>query len=238
MNLILRDPHSEQILDDALYSRIVEIDAAGIGLLAVHTRTPMKVVIVCLCAWRRTGVLHGLVCSRTTAPVTKKSAKHSMALSNVGAHRGYRLPCTIPRLRWSAREWLVSGVLVRLLLPLVHLLLERFRLFLVGETESKHAVFAFETVEERPVLVVLEGVVDLEVPEYTSIGRANVNEFDPKCVAHEIVGEHRSTVQPTVGPSCTIRVGNVEFGDGDSVNLVRRLRDRSFHNLLFLIRED
>ena len=53
---------------------------------------------------------------------------------------------------------------MRILLPLVHLLLELLRLLLVREAQPEHTLLALEAEEEDAVLVVGEGVVDLLVP--------------------------------------------------------------------------
>lgn len=59
---------------------------------------------------------------------------------------------------------LVPRVLVGVLLPLVHLLLELLCFLLVHKRQSGHAVLQLEAVKERPVLVVLECIVDFLVP--------------------------------------------------------------------------
>lgn len=54
--------------------------------------------------------------------------------------------------------------------------------------------------KERAILVVLESVVDLLVPDHSTVGRRNVDKFNPKCVANKIVGEDSSTLKACVGP--------------------------------------
>ena len=68
-------------------------------------------------------------------------------------------------------ERLRPGVLVRRLLPIVHLLPELFGFLVVGEGETGEAAFELEGVEEDAVLVIGEGVVDLLIPYYASTGR-------------------------------------------------------------------
>lgn len=68
-------------------------------------------------------------------------------------------------------EGLVLGVLVGVLLAVVHLLLERLGLLLVGEREAGKAVLELKCVEEDAVLVVGEGVVDLLIPDDAPAGR-------------------------------------------------------------------
>jgi hypothetical protein len=94
-------------------------------------------------------------------------------------------------------------------------------------------------VEERPVLVVGECVVDLLIPQNTSVGGRNVHELDEVGVAHEIIGEDRSALQTGVGPSvAVVRVSNVELRNGDSVDLVGSLRYGTLDSLLVVVRED
>ena len=71
---------------------------------------------------------------------------------------------TIPRLRRPARKRLTPRILVRILLALIHHLLELLRFLLFGKAQPKHALLALEAEEEDAVLVVLEGVVDFLVP--------------------------------------------------------------------------
>lgn len=59
------------------------------------------------------------------------------------------------------------GLLAGILLPLLELLDEGFSLLLIGEGEPSGAVLEFERVEERPVLIVVEIVVDFLVPDHT-----------------------------------------------------------------------
>lgn len=65
--------------------------------------------------------------------------------------------------RYTA-EGCVSGCFAGVLFPLVHLLLELLRLFLVDESQSGQAVLQFETVKEGTVLVVAPGIEYLLVP--------------------------------------------------------------------------
>ena len=119
------------------------------------------------------------------------------------------LPLAIPRLRRPARKRLVPRILMRILLPLVHLLLELLRFLLVRKTQPEHALLALEAEEEDAVLVVLEGVVDFLVPYHAAIGRGDVDELDPEGVADCVVGENCGALQAGVRPSCAIGVGDV-----------------------------
>lgn len=85
----------------------------------------------------------------------------------------------------SGSKRLGPRIFVGILLPFIHLLLESFRLFLVGEGQASHAVFKLEGVEEGSVLVVLEGIIDLLVPDYTAVRRLQH--------VSEVLGFHRET---------------------------------------------
>lgn len=68
-----------------------------------------------------------------------------------------------------ARKRLALCSFVCVLLTLVDLLLELLRLFFIRETQPSHAVLQLEAVEKRPVLVVLERVVYLLVPNDAAV---------------------------------------------------------------------
>jgi hypothetical protein len=93
-------------------------------------------------------------------------------------------------------------------------------------------------VEEDAILVVGEGVVNLLVPDDTAAGRGYVDQFQPERVADQVICEHCSALQPGVGPSVAVRVGNIQLRDGDSVDLVCRLGHGALHRLLVLVREN
>lgn len=61
------------------------------------------------------------------------------------------------------------GGLARILLPVVHLLQELLRLFLVDEGKPCKAFFELEGVKEDAILVVVPRIVDLLVPYNSSI---------------------------------------------------------------------
>ena len=92
--------------------------------------------------------------------------------------------------------------------------------------------------EERPVLVVGEGVVDLLIPQDAAVGGGEVDEFHPEGVADEVVGEDRGALEAGVGPSGAAGVGDVEFGDGDGVDFVGGFGDGAFDRLFFVVGED
>lgn len=136
-------------------------------------------------------------------------------------------------------ERLAFGVFVRILLPLINLLLELLCLFLIRKAETRKTVLELESVEERAILVVGECVVNLLIPQNTTIRGRDVHKLDKVGVAHEIIGEYRSALQASVGPSvAVVWVSNVELGNGDSVDLVGGLRHGTFDSLLVVVRED
>ena len=75
--------------------------------------------------------------------------------------------------------------------------------------------------EERPVLVVLNSVVNLLIPDHSPMGRRYVHKLDEEGIPDQVVGEHSGSLQARVGPSSAVRVGNIEPGDGDCLDLVR-----------------
>ena len=111
------------------------------------------------------------------------------------------LPWVISRLRRPAREWLALSILVRILLPLVHLLLKLFRLLLIRKAQPEHAFFTLEAEEEDTILVVLEGIVDLLVPDHTAVGRSDIHKFDPEGITNQVVGQDGGALEASVGPS-------------------------------------
>ena len=74
-----------------------------------------------------------------------------------GIRYGCRSSYTLERRRSS----LFAGILF----PLINLLFELLRLFLVDEREPRQAFLELERMEERSVLVVIEWIVDLLVPD-------------------------------------------------------------------------
>ena len=83
--------------------------------------------------------------------------------------------CDRPTASCGQAKRLVPRVLVRVLLAVVHLLLERLGLFLVRKGQPGLAFFQLKRVEEDAVLVVREGVVDLLVPDDAAVGGLQVS---------------------------------------------------------------
>jgi hypothetical protein len=142
-------------------------------------------------------------------------------------------------LRRSTRKRLALGRLVRILLPLINLLLELLCLFLICKAQAGQTVLQLEGVEECPVLVVLERVVDFLVPEDTTVGGRDVDQLDEVGVTHKIIGEDGSALESSVDPSTSFfRVGDVEFGNGNSVDLVGSLGHSALDSLLVVVGQD
>lgn len=137
-------------------------------------------------------------------------------------------------LRRSTREWLASCILVRILLSLVHLLLELLRLFLVRKAQPGQTVLELEGVKEGPILVVLERIIYFLVPDHPSVCGRHIDHLDPECVAHQVVGEHRSALHAGVGPSVAVGIGDVQFGDCNCVDFVGGLGYCALDRLLVL----
>lgn len=101
--------------------------------------------------------------------------------------------CTLERCR--------SGALGRILLPIIHLLLEFLGLLLVYERETSKTLLKFEGMEKDSVLVVVEWIINLLVPYHTTVaalaivsqagtksrGQCTyryVDKLDPECISH------------------------------------------------------
>jgi len=145
---------------------------------------------------------------------------------------------TIPCLRRTRSKRLSPRRLTRVLLPLVHLLLELPRLLLVHETQPEQALLPLEAVEERSILVVLEGIVDLLIPQHAAKCRRNIDKLEPERVAHQVVGQDRGALQAGGYPLSVVGEGDVEFGDGDGLDLVVGLGDGALDRLLVIVGED
>lgn len=65
-----------------------------------------------------------------------------------------------------------------------------------------------------------------------------VDKLDPKCVAHQVVCQHRSTLQACICPVVPVWIGNVQLGDRNGVDLVRRLGYGALHCQLVLVGQD
>jgi hypothetical protein len=85
-------------------------------------------------------------------------------------------------------------LLASILFPLIHLLLELSGFFLVDKGQTGDTLFELEGMEKGAVLVVLEGIIDFLVPDDTSIGGRDVDQFQPECVSHQVVTQHGCTL--------------------------------------------
>jgi hypothetical protein len=142
-------------------------------------------------------------------------------------------------LRRSTRERLALGCLVRILLALVDLLLELLCFLLICKAQTSQTILQLERVEECPVLVVLERVVDLLIPEDAAVGGRDIHQLDEVGITHKIIGKDRSALKSSVYPSASFcRVGDVEFGNGNSVDLVGSLGNGALDSLLVVVGQD
>jgi hypothetical protein len=117
----------------------------------------------------------------TVSIATKKVAYTAMGFLGTGLLKDCA-SCTM-------REGMRFGVLVGILLSLVHLLLERFGLLLVdkGQTGKTFWILQFKGMEESSVLIILESIIYLLIPEHASAGRGYVNQFNPEGVSNQII---------------------------------------------------
>ena len=69
--------------------------------------------------------------------------------------------------------------------------------------------------EEGSVLVVGEGVEYFLVPYDAAVCLADIDQFDPKGIADQVIGEHRRTLQSGIGPFGRVWVCDVQASDGN-----------------------
>ena len=157
------------------------------------------------------------------------------------------------QLRPSTLERCGFGVLARIFFSVIHFLLEFLGLLLIGERKPCKAFFKLKRVKECSVLVVIEGVVDLLIPQYSSIctlgkvsgGRLlirtrshrDIYELDPKCIAHKIVRQYCSPLETCVCPCLPVRMGYIQPRNGDSNDFIGRLGDGSLNSLFITVRQ-
>lgn len=165
--------------------------------------------------------------------VTKDTSEQTMSVARALAICG-----GCPAASCCGAKRLVLGVLVRILLAIVELLLERFGFLLIGKGQTCKTVFELKSVEEDTVLVVCEGVVYFLVPDDTSAGWRYVHQLKPECVPYQVVCQHDGALKPSISPSVPVRVGNIQLGDSDGVDLVGRLGHSALHCLLVLVGQD
>lgn len=63
----------------------------------------------------------------------------------------------------------------------------------------------------------------------------DVNHLDPESVADKIVGEDYSALEAGILPFVVVWVGNVQFGDSDSMDLVGSLGHLALDILLVVV---
>ena len=162
LNLVLGDAHGQQLLEQRLPRGVARVDCRGLcGRDDGWGDDGLRLLVV------------GLV------PVAEDAAQQAVGLLRAGAGGGAQ-----------GAKGLVPGVLGRVLLAVVHLLLEGAGLLLVGEGEGGQAAVDLKGVEEDAVLVVGKLVVDLLVPQHAALGGRDVDQLEPEGVADQVVGQH------------------------------------------------
>ena len=93
--------------------------------------------------------------------------------------------------------------------------------------------------KENPILVIVPRLVDLLVPDDAArgVGR-DVDELEEEGVPDQVVGEDDGAGEAGGRPLARGRGGDVEFGDGDGVDLVGLLGHAAFDCLLVRVGED
>jgi hypothetical protein len=77
------------------------------------------------------------------------------------------------------------------------------------------------------------------IPEDTTVGGRDVHQLDEVGVTHKIIGEDCSALESSVDPSTSFcRVGDVEFGNGNGVDLVGSLGNSALDSLLVVVGQD
>lgn len=92
--------------------------------------------------------------------------------------------------------------------------------------------------EKGAVLVILKGVIDFLVPDDTSVGRRDVDQFEPEGIPNQVVAQDCGALQSGVGPSASIGVSDVESGNSNRLDLVGGLWDSSFDRLFIGVSEN
>ena len=161
--------------------------------------------------------------------------------------------------------WLTSRALERcslgffacVFLPVIDLFLELLGFFLTGERKTGKAILQFKRMKESSVLIIVEWVIDLLVPDYPTIGSLYhssespiyktvgislpyryIDQFYPVCIAYEVIRQNRCPLQPGIHPLLLIRMCHVEPAYGPSMYLVGCLRDSSLDSLFICVRNE
>lgn len=157
---------------------------------------------------------------------TEQPSKSPVSLASTGDTLCGRR--AVPCLLRAHGEGLPFGAFTSALLPFIDLLLELLRFLLVREAQAKETFFAFERVEEGAILVILEGIVDLLVPDDSATGSRDVNQLEPEGIPDKIVGDHHRALQASVCPSRLSGQTNIEPCGSGGEDLVRGFGDGAF----------
>lgn len=120
-------------------------------------------------------------------------------------------------------KWRFLRGLLRILLPVVHLLEELLRLLLVHKGQARQTFLQLERVEKDAVLVVTPCVEDLLVPHNSSVSGRDVHHLQPVRVSDCVIRQHHSALQARVCPFRSVGVCYVESSNGDGLDFVGRL---------------
>lgn len=74
--------------------------------------------------------------------------------------------------------------------------------------------------------------------EATAHTYRDVDQLDPEGVTDQIVRQHGRALEACVCPAGPVRVGNIQLGDGDGVDLVGRLGNGALDRQLVLVGQD
>jgi len=103
--------------------------------------------------------------------------------------------------RRCASKGRFGGSLAGVLFPVVHLLQELFRLFLVDERQPCKTFFQFEGVEKDAILVIAPCVEYFLIPYDTAVSGRDVYHLDPIGVANQIICQHNGALKTRIRPS-------------------------------------
>lgn len=135
-NLIFCDAHLQQVLQDSLHSRVCQIDIASCSASVRSSSTGRRSTVrVDIHSSRGNDALRLRL--RSTVLVTRKQPSKSAVLL---ASDLLWLRLLISCLCRTTCKWPCFGILMRILLSLVHLLLELFRLFLIRKAQPRQTI--------------------------------------------------------------------------------------------------
>lgn len=237
LDLVFRNPHRKEVLQDILHGWVVEVNAAVVGwpsgglrAARVDFHAPRRNNTLCWGPLRR---IARMPAEEPPQPTPATSAPISNTLKWL-----LPIPSASPDHDRAVSKRPRLSPLVRILLPLLHLLPHLPRLLFICKTQPIQRPLTLERMEKGPVLVVSERVIDLLVPEHAAVGGRDIDELEPEGVADEVIGEDDGALEAGVGPAVVGGRAAVELGDGDGVDLVAGFGDGPFDGLLVVVGEN